>query len=1275
MNVASRDNRSGAVPVRLCAAIVGLAVGPLLGFAVAPDWWTQRGVISPNVSAKDYAVVNQGQLKNIAAAAAAELDAHLPGGAGDTLHNLIENWSQPNTQRNDFAPVNLGQVKNVAKGFYDRLISIRYVDDYPWAANTNASDDFAISNIGQVKNLFSFDLLATDVAHDSDQNGLPDWWEKYYFGHIGLDPNALAPRGDGLTILQAFQQGLDPITNSSTGITLTPHGVNAVVNARQSSSVSVVARNSSDQIRQLRATVAGNSVDELKYTDSDEEGGPPFIWNDISATGTHLERVSNADDDFESFAISFAFPYFGNSYSTVFVSSNGFVTLGEGSSDYKNNFLPDVSAPANEIAAFHNDLNLGDSGDVYYQDFGDRVIIQFTNAARYEGDGVSTFQIVLQRGGAILFYYKEMTGTLDEALVGIQNDTKDKGLTVAFRESYLKNNLAVRIVTSTSWVTVAPADFVLAPGESKTLGLNFDATAIDSGNFQGTLQVQDDTLAAQASINMTVNEGPEVAVTSPESGWVFLEGDSIELKARARDLDGVAKVEFYDSQNLLGESVSTNQLSFTWNSPSVGSHSIIARAVDNRGAAARSTAIQLYVQSDSNHNGIGDDWEMQYFGNLNQTADGDFDGDGLSNRQEFLSHTNPTLADTDGDGVSDGDEVNIYHTDARSSDSDHDGMDDGYEIHHHLNPNADDTHLDNDGDGLTNFEEFVLGTDPEKWDTDGDGVSDKDDGWPLNKAVAPPPVPLMQYAIIDVSKTRIWGVNNSPDGLAYYPVDRVPVAVSVGDEFPGSYHSNNRLIFPLVFNDDDQIAGAFIQGDENGYFGNSQPWPVHAIIGDSPPILLCGETIHFSFSGIESYVTAFNTRGQVIVRSWVCPSGSPRDEALLASAGGLADDLGQVTGNLKLNNQGVVAASVNFQGLLIKNQQRVALPGWPAALTNEDAEGKETVVGYYDANDALYLWRDGIDGGVPLFDSHVNVAAAINSRLQIVGRTFLANTEVAALWENNRAYNFNDLISNPSEWTVNTATQINDRGMIFAQATHHLVSGPVPKITLVDVVLVPVELMVDANRDGEMSSTDGRVHDRDITSQDRPYRFWLNDDDDTETGPDEAGGDATESERVPAVRPDYSLRKIVSKRNLEDFARLWIHLGAYQDAIADRSIQIGLRWKNVTPGTTPAINIYPSADGKGSGSYVKDDNAASDQITGVFNDAVTDKSGKQTVDTNGTFIFKSDYWSGPTADNPTKCLLFEGAAEGKGELEIVFLDQNGTELGSGGGVWLDLKNI
>ena len=59
----------------------------------------------------------------------------------------------------------------------------------------------------------------------------------------------------------------------------------------------------------------------------------------------------------------------------------------------------------------------------------------------------------------------------------------------------------------------------------------------------------------------------------------------------------------------------------------------------------------------------------------------------------------------------------------------------------------------------------------------------------------------------------------------------------------------------------------------------------------------------------------------------------------------------------------------------------------------------------------------------------------------------------------------------------------------------------------------------------------------------------------------------------------------------------------------------------------------------------------------------------------GTFIFKPDFWGGLTQEDPKKCLLFEGVSEGKGELTLVFLDQNGSEIAEGGSVWLNLMNV
>jgi hypothetical protein len=226
------------------------------------------------------------------------------------------------------------------------------------------------------------------------------------------------------------------------------------------------------------------------WTDKNLEDGPNYSWVDIKAFG---EKIVGSDDDNENygfFRLNFSFPFYGNSFDSLRISSNGWIsftdTMDSIRACYVNDSLPHLWGPYNLIAPFWDDLIFSDSSKIYfYSNNLDSAIISFINLGHWNYGGPYTFQTILNKNGEIIFQYNRLGDRLNSATVGIQNWNGTTGLQIACNQDYLEDSLWVRI--RPSWVSVDSMWGTIQPGESKTLNLTFDRLSYAQGIYHANL--------------------------------------------------------------------------------------------------------------------------------------------------------------------------------------------------------------------------------------------------------------------------------------------------------------------------------------------------------------------------------------------------------------------------------------------------------------------------------------------------------------------------------------------------------------------------------------------------------------------------------------------------------------------------------------------------------------------------------------------------------------------------------------------------------------------
>jgi hypothetical protein len=631
---------------------------------------------------------------------------------------------------------------------------------------------------------------------------------------------------------------------------------------------------------------------------------------------------------------------------------------------------------------------------------------------------------------------------------------------------------------------------------------------------------------------------------------------------------------------------------------------------------------------------------------------------------------------------------------------------------------------DKDGDGLTNEEETTLGTNPNNPDTDSDTVNDGEDGVPLDGQLKFFRVPEINYAIINLDPNadeyRAIKLNN-PGQVVLYKEESsspfysyklwtqgqlasIPLSVEEGGE---TYY----LAVENGLSDNGEIAaGGTSTGTGSGKWNSTNGLSVLTRYIDSEEEDAEGQEgfnreIFWGERRIAASGTVFGYQGSM---GWVFPEFDhffdyetglrwPNSGGGPQLVGGyVTDNEGTFLIPLDENAAGKMAGMNTARGpnaaldrAVYYDSSAVTLPISGSAntsqafslnsLTSPLVVGSESfhheTQGVQWTNTSLWTkvgssWvrkKLGPYTGLNTNSELPGWAVKINDRCEVVYQYVSGNEVIGGLWQNGKVVNLTTRVLANSGYTAFSPVDINNGGVILANAT---LTGGAKRA----VLLLPAELSVDANRDGVIKNAgnydDETLADKksDVTTEAKPFRFWVNDDDD---------GTPTDETDHLGSGGDYADKTMTSRRDLEDFSRLWIYLGGLQDAVANGQIMVGLKWKNTTG--SPSINIFAAVESDGGTKYLTEESTATQQVPATnLRQVVPNKNGQyQSIAAGGTFIFNQSFWSGFSSSNPKKYLLFEGCAEGKGQLVITFHknDTNNTEIGEGPGVWLDLKNI
>ena len=363
-----------------------------------------------------------------------------------------------------------------------------------------------------------------------------------------------------------------------------------------------------------------------------------------------------------------------------------------------------------------------------------------TGTTTYSYDGYTVDYTVVNEWDSGQSVEVKITNTGEESILNwaFRYDT-DGTINGIWNAMILENQGDDYLIKNNGW------NYEIAPNQSVIFGytLSDDFSAPDLFELYSNRVDVTDGYTASINVTETWDNGinGEIVITNTSSdnaleAWTL----SFDSNFIINNLWDGRLIESRDNHYVISSEMWTNPIS-------VGSSTVIGFSASIEAEATpeilncvlseveiESLEIDWEDPTDLDGDGLPDVYEKNIFGTDPQKTDSD--GDGLSDRYEVMdSYTNPILPDSDGNGVTDdyedGDidglsnyEEFVLGTNPYLDDTDEDYLKDGEEVNSY---NTDPLNPDTDNDTILDGDELFLKLDPIKPDTDDNGILDCDE--------------------------------------------------------------------------------------------------------------------------------------------------------------------------------------------------------------------------------------------------------------------------------------------------------------------------------------------------------------------------------------------------------------------------------------------------------------------------------------------------------------------------------------------------------------------